>query len=409
MTQRERHRNVSRLGPTHTTRAHTQHGDCTPPWTIPCIFFFIFVIIEFSNEETSKKRHEGSCPRPPPLSCTRQPLAGGSRRQSADDAAPERRGSLIARSFFASMLVVKWERLMAALFLVVLALFLRSTPAWLMIDSPLMGEASSSWRTKLDYKTIAIEAHKPAGGAHSSVQCPRKLAGCDPREGSYVGTHFTRHRCNETKAYIDLLKTVLDASKINFRPSNIVSYGSSIGVEAVEAQASYPTSRVTAYDIDANAVSVGSKLFGDRPNCAGTPITFTTDEKDLKSQAVLADGRSGYDLVLANNVFDIAGTSPFSTWAPLLKQSWMLVKPGGLLMLGTGHFASLQVWNVLTRFRLEEGCVRASDQGKKLNTRTYIICYKESPSVLESSVLKVPSAKAISYLIAAPESAFHGH
>jgi hypothetical protein len=156
-------------------------------------------------------------------------------------------------------------------------------------------------------------------------------------------------------------------------------------------------------------VSVGSKLFGDRPNCAGTPITFTTDEKDLKSQAVLADGRSGYDLVLANNVFDIAGTSPFSTWAPLLKQSWMLVKPGGLLMLGTGHFASLQVWNVLTRFRLEEGCVRASDQGKKLNTRTYIICYKESPSVLESSVLKVPSAKAISYLIAAPESAFHGH
>lgn len=106
-------------------------------------------------------------------------------------------------------------------------------------------------------------------------------------------------------------------------PRRVLSFGCSIGFEAVEAQAHFPHAEVHAYDLDADIVRLAQQQHGNHTNCAGAPIAFTSN----RSWLLLG----GYDLVLCNHV--LYGHMEPPQFRALLSLLVSLLSPRGTLEL----------------------------------------------------------------------------
>jgi len=126
-------------------------------------------------------------------------------------------------------------------------------------------------------------------------------------------------------------------------PTSVLSFASSIGVEAVELQARFGNAVVTAYDIDPSTIARAKLMFKSHCNCKRVPIRFVSKRQQLQNRS--------FDIVLANHVVDDAlshgfelrrhlggGNASLDEIPVLLNDIVSLVREGGFVMVSGKKF-----------------------------------------------------------------------
>ena len=128
--------------------------------------------------------------------------------------------------------------------------------------------------------------------------------------------------CFRSDIILQHLQSALNFASIELNQSStILSYASSIGVEAAALQAIYPTASIFGYDIDPPTIAMASRISEHWCNCEMNKVSFTWNRSSLMNNT--------FDLVLGNNF--LMENMNTSTFASIFDDMYSLVRKGGIL------------------------------------------------------------------------------
>lgn len=128
--------------------------------------------------------------------------------------------------------------------------------------------------------------------------------------------------CWRSDMILKYFQAALNFASIELKQgSAILSYASSIGVEAAALQAIYPKASLVGYDIDPPTVAIARRLSKHWCNCEKINVFFTWNRSSLLNNS--------FDLVMGNNF--LLNDMNTSTFSAIFEDMFSLVRKGGLL------------------------------------------------------------------------------